>query len=264
MDPTTILGIVLAVGALIGANLMEGGELAALVNIPAALIVFGGTFGATVVSTPMKNLLQTPKVALRAIFGKLPDPKDICTLLGELVIKSRREGVLGLESELPGVGDAFMRKGLALVVDGSDPSVLRGVLETEVASMAARHSAGAEVFKQMGGFAPTLGVLGTVMGLIHMLAKLNQPGDMGGAIAAAFIATFYGVASANLLFLPIAAKLKARSGEETHIREVMIEGILSLQAGDNPMTLQERLKAFMAPKLQETIGQDGGKPAQAA
>lgn len=264
MDPTTIVGMVLALGALLAANIMEGGEISSLVNIPAALIVFGGTFGATVVSTPLKNLLQTPKVALRAVFGKLPEPKQLCALLGDLVIKSRREGVLGLESELAGVSDAFLRKGLALVVDGSDPEVLKGVLETEVASMAARHAAGAEVFKQMGGYAPTLGVLGTVMGLIHMLARLNQPGDMGGAIAAAFIATLYGVASANLIFLPVASKLKARSGEETHIRELMIEGVLSLQAGDNPMTLQERLKAFMAPKLQKTIGDDAGQTAQAA
>ncbi len=263
MDPTTVVGMVMAIGSLLMAHTMEGGQINSLINIPAALIVLGGTVGATIVSTPLKYLMVTPRVALKTIFGKLAAPQEISDLLAQLIVKARREGVLGLESELEGVSDSFLQKGIGLVVFGADPEVVRTVLENEVASMNARHSAGSEVFKQMGGYAPTLGVLGTVMGLIHMLAQLNQPGDMGAAIAAAFIATLYGVGWANLVFLPIAAKLKARSTEEAHMRELMIEGILSLQAGDNPMTLQERLKAFMAPKVQEKIG-DGRGPGPPA
>ncbi len=247
MDIGTLIGLVVGIGAVLVSVIMEGGHLGALVNPSAALIVFGGTLGATTVSVSLKQMINLPKITMRAFFTNLVDPNDAIQLLVSLAQKARREGVLSLEHELESLEDDFIRRGIQLVVDGSDPDVVREIMETEIAAMQERHNAGAQVYMTMGGFAPTLGIIGTVMGLIHMLGKLSDPGTMGPAIAAAFTATLYGVASANLVYLPLASKLQLRSKEESTIREMILEGILSLQAGGSPRALEDRLKAYLSP-----------------
>ncbi|CEK17868.1 flagellar motor protein [Chthonomonas calidirosea] len=249
MDLATVIGLVLAWGALLGALLMEGGELRVMINLPAALLVFGGTIGAAVISFRMNQLMEVPSILSIAFREKALELPDVIRQLVRLAEKARRDGLLSLEEESRRLHDPFLKRGLRLAIDGTDPELLRGVLETEIQLLQARHRSGESIFITLGGFAPTLGIIGTVMGLIHMLANLSDPGKMGPLIAGAFIATLYGVSSANLIFLPIANKLRTRSSEEALAREVMLEGILSIQAGDNPRLVEEKLKAYLAPRL---------------
>ncbi len=253
MDFATISGLLLAFGALIGSLLMEGGDVRALINIPAALLVFGGTLGAATVSFRLNQITSLPEVLRQAFTDKLEDTSEVIALLVHLAERARREGLLVLEAEAENIDDAFLQKAVRLAVDGTDPELVREILTTELHFIQARHRTGESLFTTMGGFAPTLGIIGTVMGLIHMLANLSDPGRMGPLIAGAFIATLYGVGSANLIFLPIANKLRGRSAEEALMREVMIEGILAIQAGDNPRIVDEKLKAYVAPRLRETM-----------
>lgn len=238
----------MAFGSLAVSVLMEGGSLRSLVNSSAALIVFGGSLGATLVAMPLSAVLRLPSVLKHALFSPQMEAGAVIELLGNLARVARREGVLALEGELLSISDPFIRRGVQLVVDGTDTEVTRGILETEIAAQGERHELGRAFFTTLGGLTPTLGVTGTVMGLVHMLGKLNDPGKMGPAIAAAFLATLYGVASANLIFLPIASKLRLRSQQERMMREMIALGIEGLQTGDSPLVLVERLKAFLAPK----------------
>jgi chemotaxis protein MotA len=258
MDLATVIGLLLAWGALVGSLLMEGGDVRALINIPAALLVFGGTFGAAMISCRLNQIMGLPDVLRRAFDDKAHDPAEVIRLLVRFAERARRDGLLVLEAEAKRVDDAFLQKGIRLAIDGTDPETVRDILETELHFLKARHKSGENIFTTLGGFAPTLGIIGTVMGLIHMLENLSDPGKMGPLIAGAFIATLYGVSSANLLFLPLANKLKARSQEEVTIREVMIEGILAIQAGDNPRIVEEKLKSFLAPRLRQTLPSVGG------
>ena len=264
MDIATLLGLVIAFGSLGFAVILEGGHLRSLVNISAAFIVFGGTFGATMISQPLQLMIKLPIIFKHAILGKLMEPQEAIAKIVELATIARREGVLALEQHLEGIPDPFMRKGLQLVIDGTDPEVVRDILETELAVQAERHKMGAKVFLTMGGLAPTLGVTGTVMGLVHMMEQLDDPSKMGPAIASAFIATLYGVASANIVFIPIGNKLGTRSQQEIMVREIILEGILALQAGMAPMLIAEKLRAFLDPKTREKVTAEGGARAQAA
>ncbi|HEY3330507.1 MAG TPA: flagellar motor protein [Capsulimonadaceae bacterium] len=247
MDLATILGFLIAWGAFFGSVLMEGGDLAAFANPSAIVLVFGGTFGATLMSFPLAQIMKLPAIIKCAFIGQPTDLAKTIQILVSFAERARREGLLALEEEARGIDDPFLQKGVQLAVDGTDPELVRAILETEIAYVQERHALGASIFGTMGGFAPTLGVIGTVAGLVHMLANLSDPGSMGPAIAAAFIATLYGVSSANLLFLPLAGKLKSRSAGEILLREIMLEGILSIQAGDNPRVVEEKLKAFLDP-----------------
>jgi chemotaxis protein MotA len=253
MDLATIIGLVLAWGAFFGSVVMEGGSLAAFANPSAALLVFGGTIGATICSFPLDQIKQVPKIVKNAFQAGETDISDIIKILVAFAERARREGLLALEDEAREIHDEFLQKGVQLAVDGTDPELVRVILETEIAYLAERHEVGANIFATMGGFAPTLGVIGTVAGLVHMLANLSDPGSMGPAIAAAFIATLMGVSTANLIYLPIAGKLKSRSKHEILAREVMMEGILAIQAGDNPRIVEEKLKAFLAPALRKLV-----------
>jgi chemotaxis protein MotA len=238
--------------------LMEGGSLRSLVNMSAALIVFGGSLGATLVAMPLGSVLRLPSVLKHALFAPQLNPGAVIELMGSLARVARREGVLALEGEMLNIQDAFIRRGVQLVVDGTDTEVTQGILETEIAAQSERHELGRTFFTTIGGLTPTLGVTGTVMGLVHMLGQLNDPGSMGPAIAAAFLATLYGVASANLIFLPIAGKLKLRSQQEKQMREMIALGIEGLQTGDSPLVLMERLKAYLAPGNRAVADQAAG------
>ncbi len=249
MDLATIIGLVLAWGSFFGSVIMEGGELKAMINPSAMVLVFGGTLGATMMSFPLSTIIGLPMIAKHAFMGKHEDvAATIKTLVG-FAERARREGLLALEEEARNIDDAFLKKGIQLAIDGTDPELVRDIMQTDISFLGTRHQAGAHLFATMGGFAPTLGVIGTVSGLVHMLANLSDPGSMGPSIASAFIATLYGVSSANLIFLPLSAKLKHASQEEAQVREIVMEGILSIQSGDNPRIVEEKLKAFLAPKL---------------
>ncbi len=248
MEITFIGGILLAVISMVVAFLMDGGHILALVKPTAAMIVFGGTIGATVVSFTMSEIKTIPKLMTIIMFQKLPNEILLIDQIVGLADKVRREGLLYLENQLPQIEDGFMRKGIQLVVDGTDPELVRQILETEIYSIQERHHTGASIFEAAGGYAPTMGIIGTVMGLVHVLSNLESPETLGPSIALAFIATLYGIGSANILWLPIAAKLANMSKKEIMLRELMLEGIISIQAGYNPLLIRERLSAFLKPK----------------
>ena len=253
MDLATVIGLSLGWGAVIASLLMEGGSLRSLVSASAAVLVLGGTVGATLVSFSMANLTNLPAVVRQAFFSKPLDSLEVIRLVVTLSKKARQAGILALESEIATVENPFMRRAVQMVVDGTQPEMVREALETEVAAMAARHAVGEEFFGMMGGFAPTLGIIGTVIGLVHMLENLSKPGAMGPAIAAAFTATLYGISLANLLFLPLSGKLKARSREEIAVYELAIEGILTLQTGENPRVVATKMQAFLSPTARQQI-----------
>lgn len=247
MDKSTLPGLVIGIGALLLSVILEGGQISSLLNVPAAVLVFGGTIGAAMVSFPLQSILGLPNCFKQAIMDRPLDPSAVVETFVKLADKARREGLLALEQEADAL-DPFSRKGVLLVVDGSDPTFVREVLETEVAAMEQRHKAGYGLLEAMGGYAPTMGIIGTVMGLVNVLSRLEDPSELGHSIAVAFIATLYGVASANILWLPIASKLKQKSANEAWLRELTIEAVLSVQAGDNPRMVREKLEAQLAPR----------------
>jgi chemotaxis protein MotA len=186
-------------------------------------------------------------------------PTEMIQVLVRFAEKARREGLLALEDELASVDNAFVKKGMQLVIDGTDAELVRSILETELNFIQERHHKGAAILEAAGGYAPTMGIIGTVMGLVNVLGNLSNAESLGPAIATAFIATLYGIGLANLMFLPLAGKLKNRSANEVLVYEVALEGILSVQSGDNPRIVEEKLKAFLAPKLRGSERNTAGK-----
>lgn len=253
MDLATIIGLLVAWGAIIMALMMDGGHLKDLLIPSAFVIVVGGTLGATVVSFPLRQLRGLPAIVRNAFYSTETDLRDIIDLMVDFARMARKEGILVLEEAAAGTDNKFLRTGIQLVVDGTPSEMVREILETEIVSLQERHKVGESIFSTMGGFAPTLGIIGTVMGLIHMLSSLDQPGRMGPAIASAFVATLYGVALANLVFLPISSKLKARTAEEIIAYDMMVEGVLSIQAGDSPRMVEAKMLAFLPPKLRQAL-----------
>ncbi|MEF2968133.1 flagellar motor protein [Paenibacillus sp. M1] len=246
MDITTILGLIIGLAALIGGFIWEGGELGGLAQIAAALIVFGGTVAAVMISFPLAKLKTIPR-ALKLAFTSKPHDADklIEDIVGMSMI-SRRQGVLALEKSAEEHGDPFLREGIQLVVDGTEQSMVKQIMELEIDAVQNKYEGYAKIFESAGGYAPTMGIIGTVMGLIHVLGSLTEPTALGPSIALAFTATLYGVASANLIFLPIAAKIKGRGEDEAERMEMMLEGILSLQNGDHPLLVRRKLESFTA------------------
>ena len=252
MKANTAIGVVGAIACLLVAVILEGGQPASLLNIPALLIVVGGTGMATFASTTMAGVKNIPRLYKKSFGGPGVDPAAAIDQMVGLAEKARRDGLLALEDEIAKVDDAFMKTGIQLVVDGTDSDVVRGIMQSEIDGMSARHRTGWSLFTTAGGFAPTLGILGTVLSLVHVLENLSSPGTLGPLIAGAFLATLYGVGSANLIFLPIANKLKELSGIELVYREMLLEAILSIQAGDNPRMLREKLETFVEPSARNT------------
>ncbi|MHB1413658.1 MAG: flagellar motor protein [Chloroflexota bacterium] len=247
VDPATAIGLLAGFGCLVVSFIMEGGRLDALMNPSAALIVFGGTLGATLLSSPYRLLLNLPRAIVRAFLPRVSDDLQLIGLISSLADVARRDGLLALESKCEGLGDPFLERGVQLVVDGAEPEVVREVLEVETEQLEARHAANYGVLEAMGGFSPTMGIIGTVMGLINVLGSLSDPSELGPAIAVAFIATLYGVGSANLLWLPLAGKLRKQSEQEETSRQLMLHGLLAIQAGENPRVIREKLLGFLPP-----------------
>ncbi|MBT5773619.1 MAG: flagellar motor protein [Dehalococcoidia bacterium] len=267
MGIATIIGIVVAIIGVMGGFVIEGGSPMSLFNIPGFMIVVVGTLGATITSFPLSSTLAIPGSFIRAMTGGAgTEPRAMAEHLVSMADKARREGLLSLEEDARSVTEPFARKGLMLMIDGTDPEALKSIMEIDMDQEAAREAEKAEIWKAGSGFAPTLGVLGAVMGLITVLGNLG--GDvaaLGHGIAVAFVATFYGVGMANVLLLPVATKLSAISGEEMQVREMILEGVLSIQAGDNPRIVKEKLQGFLAPSdrmRDEDDDDDGGAEAE--
>jgi chemotaxis protein MotA len=236
----------------------------AFLNIPAFLIVVGGTAGAVIASSDLTVIKSIPKLAARAVKGIELDFRNTAKQMVKLSEKARRQGLLALESDLDDVEDAFARKGLQLVIDGTESDLVISILQSEMDSMDARHTRNVKLFQNAGGFAPTLGILGTVMSLVHVLENLASPAGLGHAIAGAFLATLYGVGTANLILLPIANRLKDMSTQEMSYREMILEATLSIQAGDNPRMLAEKLETFVPPEARGAEPETHEAPPAAA
>jgi chemotaxis protein MotA len=250
VDPAAGVGILIAVMLFFVAVIMEGGDPISFINIPAFVLVVGGTVGVMIAShgfNVIGRFISLSLVSMRYKGNAVDEVGAIRAIVG-MAEKARREGLLALEQETEDIEDPFVKKGIALVVDGTDPELVKDILESDLDAMDARHTQGVNIFQTAGGFAPTLGIIGTVASLVHVLHNLDDPATLGPAISGAFIATFYGVASANLLYLPLAMKLKKINHAEVHARTMIIEGIISIQAGDNPRVVEEKLKTFLDPK----------------
>jgi Flagellar motor component len=233
---------------------LEGGEVGSLMQHTAAIIVFGGLIGAVATSFPAATLAKFPKILGVVFRNKKEDREKIMEGFLSMAVIARKEGLLALEKTIAGDEyDEFIVSGIQLVIDGTDPESIKHNLETKISNMEERHEKGTAIFESAGGYAPTMGVIGTVMGLVHVLGNLDDASSLGGKIAVAFIATLYGVGSANLIFLPLASKLKQLNTEEVITKYMMLDGIMMLQNGSNPAFMKEQLKGYLehAPKKAE-------------
>lgn len=263
MDLATVIGLTLSFLGLMGGYMLENkfnpGAIAPFFLPSPLMIIFGGTFGAAFVSFPMKQVMGALTATKAALFTKELEAGPTIVLFSRLAEKARREGLLSLEEEEASLDDDFIKKGIQLVVDGTDPELLTAVMEIEITQMENRHYGHAQVFEAMGGYAPTMGIIGTVMGLVTVLSEASgDPAALLHGVAVAFIATLYGVMTANVLWLPIAQKLKVRSEEEATVRRIMLEGLLSVQAGENPRVIQEKLHGFLPPKMRKALVEGEG------
>lgn len=249
MDIGTIIGIIAAYGLIIMAI---GTQLILFVNVPSALVVMGGTLGATMVNFPLSRVFGAVNVAKNAFLVKKNDPSLMIQELIEYAGKARKEGILVLESIVGSIKDEFLAKGIQLAVDGLEPKFIQKIMETEIQFIEDRHKQGAEVFTTMASLAPAFGLIGTLVGLVLMLQSMDDPSSIGPSMAVALITTFYGAVLANTLFVPIAGKLRTRSKEELLVKELVLEGIMSIASGDNPRIMEQKLNAFLAPKLRKS------------
>ncbi len=249
MKVSSVIGLVVAIAGLYIGAIMEGSNPMAVLSPSAMSIVLGGTLGAVIIGTSFGAITNIPKMYMKAFSPPLIDLNAKVTELVGYAEAARRDGLLALDEVTSTIEDPFTKKGLQLVVDGTDPDLVADILESENDAMRKRHAASVQPFDKAGGYAPTMGIIGTVFGLIHVLGNLDKPETLGPMIAAAFIATLLGVASANVVFLPAGARLKQLSQEELHARSLIVEGILSIQAGDNPRVVQEKLVTYVPPAL---------------
>ena len=252
MDLATIIGILTGFGLVIGA-MLTGGGLSWFADTPAAMIVVGGTVGALFINYPLPDVFKVMTVAKNAFFQKSQDVEIIIEQLVTIARIARREGILAIQKISKGIKDPFLRRGVELIMDGIEPETITKILETELEAVAERHRLGAEIFTSLGSFAPAMGMTGTLIGLVKMLMQMNDPSSIGPSMSIAFVATFYGVVSANLIFLPIAGKLKTRSSQELLLKQLIIGGILSIERGDNPRVVEQKLHAFVQPNKRKSV-----------
>lgn len=245
MDILSLIGLAMAFVAIIGGNFLEGGHIGALINGPAALIVFGGTLGAALLQTPVNHFKRGLQLLGWAFFPPETDmQRGISNIVGWSMV-ARKDGLLGLEAVADAEPDPYARKGLQLLVDGAEPENIRNVLEVDLYTQEDRDLQSAKIYETMGGYAPTVGIIGAVMGLIHVMGNLADPSQLGTGIAVAFVATIYGVGIANLILLPLAGKIKTVVLRQSRYREMMLEGLLSIADGENPRTIELKLQGFL-------------------
>jgi len=245
MDILSFIGVAIAFAAVLGGNWLEGGHLDTLANGPAMVIVLGGSIGAVLLQTPLQIFMRSMRM-LGMVF--VPPRHPLESTIAKLVEWSkvaRKDGLLGLETAVNNEPDRFVRKGMQLLVDGNEPDEIRHALEVELDSRERFDLQASKVLEAMGGYSPTIGIIGAVMGLIHVMQNLSDPSKLGSGIATAFVATIYGVGLANLFLLPMASKLKAYVLQESHYRELVIEGLVAISEGENPRQIETRLQGFL-------------------
>jgi len=250
VDIATLIGIVVAFGLVI-ISIMMGGPANWFINFPSIMIVFGGTMGATLIAYPLSEVLSVFGVVKNVFFSRTHSAGKLVPVIVGFAKRARQEGILSFESQLKDMEDPFLAKGMQLAIDGMESSAIEDIMSTEIAYVEERHRLGSEIFSTMGTFAPAVGMLGTIIGLVQMLMQMSDPSSIGAPMAVALLTTFYGTLLANLLFLPIAGKLKTRSKQEMLVKTMVIEGIISIQAGDNYRIVEQKLKAFISPRLME-------------
>ena len=251
MDIATLIGILCSFALVTIAMVMGEGsffeKFMTFIDIPSIFIVFGGTLGATLTSTPMANLANLGKILKNAFFSKPVDTRIVIDQFIDYANRARREGILTLEGPIRNIDDEYLRKGMQLTVDGLEPQVIEEIMYGEIENLETRHQRGIDIVNALATFAPALGMIGTVIGLVRMLKTLDDPSTIGPAMAIALITTFYGAILANLLFIPLANKLRTRSAEEVQLREMQLQGILAIAKGENPRLIQEKLNSFQPP-----------------
>jgi chemotaxis protein MotA len=250
MDIATLLGVISAFGLVLAAIFMGSG-LDLFINVPALMIVVGGTIGVTMINYPLKDVIGVFTVVKNAFFTRKSETGELIRRLMAFSNKSRKEGILSLESDLQSINDEFLKKGVQLSIDGLEPVEIGNLLEVEMDFARSRHQLGAEVFTTMGTYAPAMGMIGTLIGLVQMLQNMDDPSSIGPAMAVALLTTFYGSVLANIVCMPIAGKLRTRSKEEMLAKEMTVAGVISLSNGDNPRVLEQKLHAFVPPKHRE-------------
>jgi len=248
MDIGTITGIVVGFVLIVSAIQIQGG-LTFFINVPSLMIVMGGTIASTLVSFPVGRVVGVMNVVRNAFLQKNLDPNQTIDNLVAFAEKARREGILSLEGAIEEVDDDYLKSGIRLAVDGVEPELIKDILDTELAFIEDRHKIGQAIFSTMGSYAPAWGMIGTLIGLVLMLQQMEDPSSIGPAMAVALLTTLYGAIMANVVFLPIAGKLKNRTAEEILIKEITIEGIMSIQSGDNPRIVKQKLQAFLSPQM---------------
>ena len=251
MDIATIIGITLAIGSILGGQVLEGGHVGSIMQLTAFIIVIGGTIGAICIQNPLSVVLRGVSMLKLGITDPKHDNKGTITTIIDLANVSRKQGLLALEGKLKDIHDPFFRKGVQLIVDGTDPKVVHEILEIDVESQEDEGIKAAKVWEAAGGYAPTVGIIGAVLGLIHVMENLADPSKLGSGIAVAFVATVYGVGAANLLFLPLAGKMKYKLKEVSASRMMVIMGLVGLAQGENPRLLQEKLEGYL-PQSERT------------
>jgi chemotaxis protein MotA len=256
MDLGTIIGLILGPAAIILGIAGGGSGISYYIHIPSMLITIGGSVAAILISHPLSKVLGIIKYLNHILRVPNYEEERIIARLVAFSEKARREGLLALEDDLEEVEDEFLRKGIQLVVDGTDPEVIRNILSNELNKIQERHSAGIKLFDDWGKLAPAWGMIGTLIGLIAMLAKIEDKSALGSGMATALLTTMYGAIMANWVFIPTKNKLEERDGTEALVKEVMIEGILSIQSGDNPRILEEKLLSYLPPDRREAIRQE--------
>jgi chemotaxis protein MotA len=247
MDIATIVGVVVALIIVFVVQILEGGHPASIILIPAMVLVFGGAFCAAMAGGVLKDATGVGKLLKKAFLPKVTPPNVLVDDIVKLAERARREGLLALEDAVKTVEHPFLKRGLQLAIDGTDPEELHDILHAEVSAKKKADKTGKKFFENMGGYAPTIGIIGTVMGLVHVLENLDKPETLGHSIAAAFVATLWGVLSSNLMFLPIAARLDRLSGIEAEEMELVIDGVLAIQAGSNPRLVAQKLRSLLPP-----------------
>jgi len=255
VDIATLIGIVVSFGLVI-VSILLGGEGGWFVNYPSLMIVLGGTMGATLLAYPLAEVLSVFGVAKNVFLSRSQLAGELIPLLAGLAKKARQEGILSFESQLDQIEDAFLVKGIQMAIDGMESSAIEDVMATEIQYVEERHRLGAEIFTTMGTFAPAVGMLGTIIGLVQMLMQMEDPSQIGAPMAVALLTTFYGTILANLLFLPVAGKLRTRSKQEILTKQMVLEGVISIQSGDNHRVVEQKLKAFISPKARAMMPQE--------
>lgn len=252
MDIATLIGIVLSFGLMVWAILL-GGPLSIFVDIPSVAIVFGGSIGVALINYPLADIIGVIAIVKKTVLIKEPDTNKLIAQLLDFAGKARKGGILSLQDQIDAIEDKFLVKALQMAVDGQEPAELKAILMTDIDNLAARHSYGSDILNTMGAIGPAMGMIGTLIGLVQMLQNMSDPAAIGPAMAVALLTTFYGAVLANILFIPMAGKLKARSSTEVLQKTVIAEGMDSILSGENPRVMEQRLHTYLAPKKRESV-----------